>query len=389
MKHQQIYDRILVGILEGKYPPGKQIPTENELAEMFHASRPTVGRALRELEQKGLIYRRRGAGTFVRKPTQAQGQKIGVLVPGVSLNSGELFSTMVSQMSREASEREYVLLLNDSPTGSEEQIIEQAKKICQQIIDLQVSGVFFMPMELSPEKWHINNEIAEAFDNAGIAVALLDRDVCVSPERSKFDLVGVNNERGAYILAEHLIENGCRKIDFLTHVTISSAINDRITGYQNALIKYDIQPDHKRVHHLDISPSHNVRNEDVEEHIDMIMNNFKPDAIICINDRMAAMAMRCLINLGYNIPDDVALVGFDDLPFLSYLPVPLTTIRQPAKSLAREGVRTILDRMKEPDLPARDIIVATELVIRESCGAKKKKSANQSPSTSEPVGADK
>lgn len=370
MKHQEIYDRILVGILEGKYLPGKQIPTEQDLATLFNASRPTVGKALRELEKKGFLYRKRGSGTFVKEPSQIQGHKLGILVPGVSLESGELFGAMVSQMSREASERGFAMLLNDSPSGTEQEIVEQARRIADELIELHVSGVFFLPMELSPEKWQFNQQIADAFDEAGISIVLLDRDVTLGSKRSNYDLIGINNERAAYNLTEHLIESGCRKIDFLTGTDQSSAIRDRIAGYQNALIDNGIQPEKNKVHRIDMNPARNPDLEQVQSRIEEFVLANSPDAVVCISDRKAAMLMKCLIKMKKKIPDDIRIVGFDDLPFISYLPVPLTTVRQPADTLAREAVRMLIDRIQNPDLPARDITVATELIVRDSCGAR-------------------
>ncbi len=206
-KHRRIYDRIFGYIMDGVYPPGKKIPTEQELAVSFNVSRPTVGRALQELEQKGLITRRRGAGTFVKNPAQVKGRKLGILVPGVSLNSGELFSTMVSQMSREVSDQGYVLMLNDSPVGDEKEVVAQTKSICGKLINMQVAGVFFMPLSLSPDNRKVNQLIVESFESAGIAVTLLDRDIHLSPKRSTFDLVCMGNERASYAVTEHLVNN--------------------------------------------------------------------------------------------------------------------------------------------------------------------------------------
>ncbi len=369
MKHQQIYDRVLVGILEGKYLPGKQIPTEQDLATLFNASRPTVGKALRELERKGFLYRKRGSGTYVKEPSQIQGHKLGILVPGVSLESGELFGAMVSQMSREASERGFAMLLNDSPSGNEDQIIEQAKKIAQELIELHVSGVFFLPMELSPQRWSINEDIADAFDQAGVAVVLLDRDVNLTTKRSKYDLIGINNERAAYNLTEHLVKSGCKKIDFLTGTDKSSAIRDRITGYQGALADNGLKFDENNIHKIDMNPTRNPDPEEIQQKIQDFVNQRKPDAVVCVSDRKAAMLMKCLIKMKKKIPDDIRIVGFDDLAFISYLPVQLTTVRQPSDTLAREAVRTLIDRIQNPDLPARDITVATQLIVRDSCGA--------------------
>ncbi len=103
-------------------------------------------------------------------------------------------------------------------------------------------------------------------------------------------------------------------------------------------------------------------------HVEKIVSKNKPDALVCVNDRLAAVIMKALLKMGYSIPEDIRLVGFDDMPFVEYLPVRLTTVRQPVDAMAREAVRTLLDRIDTPKLPARDIVLTGKIVVRESCG---------------------
>ena len=77
-----------------------------------------------------------------------------------------------------------------------------------------INGVFFTPLELTSEKDMINSNIVQLFDEAGIPVVLMDRDIVSFPSRSKYDLVGVDNFRVAFILTRHLLEQGCKKIMF-------------------------------------------------------------------------------------------------------------------------------------------------------------------------------
>ena len=95
----------------------------------------------------------------------------------------------------------------------------------------------------------------------------------------------------------------------------------------------------------------------------------KTEAFVCVNDSTAADLVYFFVRNGIQVPQDVRIVGFDDLPTDESLPVSLTTIRQNPSALAYESVRTMVDRIQRPDMPARDIMVKTELVIRESCGS--------------------
>ena len=82
---------------------------------------------------------------------------------------------------------------------------QQASQACRQLIAKRVSGVFFAPLELTPQKDAINRSVAESLDKAGIPVVLLDRDLFSYPERSHYDLVGIDNRRAGYIVTKHLI----------------------------------------------------------------------------------------------------------------------------------------------------------------------------------------
>jgi DNA-binding LacI/PurR family transcriptional regulator len=93
------------------------------------------------------------------------------------------------------------------------------------------------------------------------------------------------------------------------------------------------------------------------------------DAIVCANDRVAARLMRTLLRLNLRVPDDIRLVGIDDVEYASLLPVPLTTLRQPMRQIGDAALTAMLERVARPDLPARDILLRADLVVRESCGA--------------------
>jgi DNA-binding LacI/PurR family transcriptional regulator len=94
-----------------------------------------------------------------------------------------------------------------------------------------------------------------------------------------------------------------------------------------------------------------------------------PEAVVCANDWTAARLMRTLLELGYDVPRDVRLVGIDDVDYASLLPVPLTTLRQPTRQIGAAAMAAMLDRVARADLPTRDILLHGTLVVRRSCGA--------------------
>jgi GntR family transcriptional regulator, arabinose operon transcriptional repressor len=108
--------------------------------------------------------------------------------------------------------------------------------------------------------------------------------------------------------------------------------------------------------------------ENVERMRDLMASQ-RPDGIVCANDRTAARLMHALQRLGYRIPQQVRLVGIDDVEYAHLLPVPLTTLRQPTQQIGEVAMAAMLQRIERPDLPAREIHLPCELVVRESCGA--------------------
>ncbi|MBM4103772.1 MAG: GntR family transcriptional regulator [Planctomycetes bacterium] len=372
IKHKLIYDKLCSDIVKGIYKPGERLPTENELAKTFNTSRPTIGRAMRDLQQKNLITRRQGQGTFVKQSTKHSNRTLGLLVHWqirpVQTTSSTIFGIMVPELLKNASQFGYSLLLNDIPVGDDSDYVEAAETICKHLLSSSVAGVFFTPLELTKNNF-LNKNIADRLKKAGIALVLLDRDLTDGYHRSEFDIVGINNEQSSLILTSHLIELGYRKIDFICGTVQTTAINDRYCGYRLALEGNQIQPEKSRLHQFD---SRNLINKsDCPERTMMLdlVKSGATEAFVCVNDTTAADLINFFYSEGIKIPQDVRIVGFDDLPIDENLPVSLTTIRQNPSALAYEAVRTMLDRINHPDISARNIMLNTELIIRESCGS--------------------
>jgi GntR family transcriptional regulator, arabinose operon transcriptional repressor len=102
--------------------------------------------------------------------------------------------------------------------------------------------------------------------------------------------------------------------------------------------------------------------------VQMIMRPQPPDGIVSANDRTAAQLMRSLLDLGYRIPDDVRLVGVDDVEYARLLPVALTTLRQPTHAIGDVALAVMLERIHRPKLPPRHVQLQCELIVRDSCG---------------------
>src|SRR5262249_14179347 len=158
-----------------------------ELVKAFGASRPTVNRALRELQLSGMIDRRAGSGSYVRADAVARGYTFGLLIP--ELGRTEIFEPICRGMT-EAQHGSHHVLLWGSSLANSENLEQQATQACRQLVARKVSGVFFAPLELTPQKDAVNRQVSEVFDKAGVPMVLLDRDLVSYPARSRYDVVG-------------------------------------------------------------------------------------------------------------------------------------------------------------------------------------------------------
>jgi len=360
-KHRYVFRTLEREIQLGRWAAGTRIPSEAELVARFGVSRITVGRAVRDLQRAGLVERRVGAGTFVATPGEretAAGYSFGLLIP--NLGETEIFEPICQGMMASPQAREHALLWGSGveAAGRRE---ERAWQLCLQYIERRVSGVFFAPLELSPDKDELNRRIVAALDAAAIPVVLLDRPVLPFPERGPNDLVGIDHRRAGYLMSAHLLRLGCRRVGFLAVPDAAATVDAREAGYREALFRLGADPDPVLVRRLDPADTKQVRE---------YLATARPDGVVCANDWTAAHLLGTLRELGVRVPADVRVVGIDDVDYAAFLPVPLTTLRQPTRELGAVALATMLDRIQRPDLPPRDILLHGELIIRQSCGGR-------------------
>ena len=211
-----------------------------------------------------------------------------------------------------------------------------------------------------PAKDAVNYRIVTALDRAGIALVLLDRCYAPYPTRSKFDLVGIDNRRTGFLITEHLLRLGVRRIAFLAKPHSASTVAARIAGYREALLAYGIDTHEDLVWRGD--------SED-PQFLEQMMQTCKPEGVVCANDWTAARLMTHLARKGVRVPEEVRIVGIDDVKYAALLPTSLTTEHQNCGNIGAAALSAMLDRIENPLLPTRDILLQTQTIVRRSCGA--------------------
>jgi GntR family transcriptional regulator of arabinose operon len=355
-KYRHIRDALKTAIAAGEYSIGARLPSESELVTRFGASRLTVNRALRELQLGGFIERRAGSGSYVAPVPTGEGLTFGLLIP--ELGQTEIFEPICRGMAEAQLAEQHVLLWGKSPASSQG-AENLAREWCDQWIARKVSGVFFAPLEHTVHKDSVNGHIAELFRKAGIPVVLIDRDLVDFPDRSNYDLIGIDNRRAAYVLTTHLLPTGCKRVIFIGRLWSAPSCISRSFGYCDALRAAGAEVRDDFVRHVEPSDGTAIRR---------IIEQLRPDGIVCSNDYTAAHVMRVVESMSLAVPGDVKLAGFDDVKYASLLPVPLTTIRQPCHELGAAAIGAMVQRLPNLPLPARDIVLDFKLVVRASSG---------------------
>lgn len=178
--------------------------------------------------------------------------------------------------------------------------------------------------------------------------------------------VGATNFEGALTATEYLINLGHRRIGFITGTMTMGCATERLRGYERALKQHGLRLDPRLVAEGDFQQQQGYA---CAHHL--LSLKARPTAIFASNDVMAFGAMEAARDLGLRIPDDVSIVGFDDVPQAESVHPPLTTVRQPLREMGRAAARLLVKRINGAgDLVTR-IQLPTSLTVRQSCSERK------------------
>lgn len=359
--HYQLTTYFREHILSGRFPEGMRLPTEFELATEHQISRDTIRRALSQLVEEGLLERVQGRGTFVKSVPARPASKAplnfekraAIILnrpPTAQLNMDILIAV------------EQALKLGNyhvSFTYAEEDQAQLARDIDRFLADHVKGFIIFPVSDTSYDEaiWRLQNE--------HFPLVLIDR---YYPDLDT-DYVGPDNVGGAYRVTEHLLILGHKRIGFWhSHLETrqTTSVRDRWEGYRRALEEYSITPDERM-----IVPNKVVsKAEIVECYVSILRQPDRPSAIFATNDLVALDILQAARLCGLRIPEDLALVGFDDLSFAAHVHPPLTTIVQPLTDIGLRAGSLLISRMERQAGAPKHLELPTHLIVRDSCGAR-------------------
>ena len=350
--HSEVFDALRREILAGKYDAEKRLPSEMTLARRFGVSRPTISRVTLDLKREGLIVTRKGApSTITRYALNATGV-LGLVVPGEGY--AEIFSPLKVRLEKLA-ERAGWNLVSGEIKGSDPKVrAREVRRLAYQFSKEHVAGVFFQPLEFLRDAPSASEEAVRYFDDAGIAVVLLDYDIAPPPKRSRYDVVGIDNIAAGLAVGRHLLDTGAKRICFLHRLNAAPTVTNRMRGVASAVI--EVGGDWSLERNVLFAEPCNRRAVSK-----FLANNGLPDAFVAGNDVAAASLRETLAKIG-NGAERIRLVGFDDVEVSAKLGI--TSVRQPLDTIADTALQTLASRIKTPTLPPRTILLDAELVVR-------------------------
>lgn len=346
-KYQQLRDILKEEINKGKLRPGDQISPEEKIAERHGVSLGTVRQAMAELVNESLIYKEQGRGTFVAKKKREKTFTIGLLLTDIG-------NPFFSQIARSIQEKAHLLKYSVIYYNTNDQFSREAQSI-EMLIERRVDGVILVPVLKNGEE-----KLIGRLKENSIPFVYLDRYL----NEPASDYIIIDNLSGVRQGMEYLISLGHKRIGCISAQPFTKVLEERVKAYKNIVRESNLAVGDSLVQ---ISNSSDDKGGyDAANKLLSIKN--RPTAIFTTNDIIAIGAHEAAKNKGIRIPEELSLVGFDDIEASSYLEVPLTTISQPINKMGEMAVQVLVGKNeKKHSEKLQEIVLEPKLIIRRSC----------------------
>lgn len=311
----------------------------NEADKVNPETRERVQRVMRELDyQPNRVAQR-------LRTSKGQSKLLGLIIPDIQ---NQFYSSIVRGVEDVAYGKDYaVILCNSDENPTKERFYLDVLQ------SESVDGVILPPI-------HQYSKVVEGLIESGVPVVCVDRKLV----REAVDTVVVNNEKGGYLAVKHILDFGHKRIAILTSSSQFSSFDERLTGYKNALKDHNIALDDELIKEGDPRSTESAYLFTKE----LLRLSNPPTAIFATNNLMTLGVLEAVHEEQLNVPDDISIVGFDDMPWARAISPPLTVIKQPGYEMGRRATELLFQRFDDPKREPVQIIMEPTLIIRKSTG---------------------
>lgn len=299
----------------------------------------TRNRVMETVENLGYV-----ANLQARSLAGGRSRIIGLLVPG--LDNGYI-GEIIRGVDQELASASYDLMMYTTHRS------RGKESIYVNAIANGLTDVLLLVVPLVPAVY------LDALRKQNFPYVLIDQ----SDTADRSSVVDATNWQGAFEATRYLIELGHQRIVFITGLMELSSASERLEGYKAALADYNLPFQDELIVEGD------YWQVTAYEAITRFLKQCPaPTAVFASNDLSAFGAMEAIRDRGLRIPEDISIIGFDDIPQSSIVYPKLTTVRQPLEQMGRVAAKLLLEHIENPERPPRRVTLATQLVVRDSCG---------------------
>jgi LacI family transcriptional regulator len=328
-------------------------PTVKDVSRMAGVSTATVSRVLAGFDEVSDGTRQRVQDAIrelnylpnrnARNLRMNTTSKVGVVISDIQ---NPFFGSVIRGVEKMLIQDGYTLIL-----GNSDEDPEREKKLIAMLLEEGVAGIILVPT-------HIDPDFYQPLFASGIPCVILDRRL----PNLDLDMVLVNGFAGAEMAVEFLANLGHERIGYVGGLKHLSVMHEREEGYLAGLRKHALPLREEYVRQ-----GNNRQDGGYRAVCELLSLPQPPTALLIANNLMTLGGLQAIHESGRQIPEQISLVGFDDMDWAPSLRPPLTVVAQPAFEMGEQAAGLLLKRLREPDEPYRQVVLETHLVVRASC----------------------
>jgi len=331
----------------------KKRVTISDVAEEAGVSKQTVSRVINDRPNvadhtrgriKEIIEKLGYQPDPIARSMRGSSHTLGCITPNLSDYN---FSSIVQAAQAEARKKGFFLLTGSAPTE------QDVQPLINEIMHRRVDGLLVINPRDDNRYYYLLPLIEK-----GVPIVYIKN----TPVDENVSAVSMDDETGGYLATQHLIQLGHTQIATIQGLTNEECTKDRLAGFRQAFQVAGLQINSALVMKGDWTASSG--NRAIK---DLLNKGERFTAVFAYNDRMAVGAIRALREAGFDVPKDVSVIGYDDIPLSSYFDPPLTTVRQPMEEFGRIGAQILIEALDNRYFKPQVVKLAPELIIRETC----------------------